>query len=274
MIARRDHLELSGALDHLLDTGRLISVLPGVYARAPVLELEVRIAAAMAWDPDAVLVGAAAARAWFWPSLSCPTVGVALPRRVELCRPGFAFSKRRIPAELVAEWSGVRMTVPALTALDLCDSLGGDAIDVALQTRAATLVQLRRALDLTPGRRGNRLRRELVDESRDQPWSPPERRLHRLLRTAGIAGWRGNVTVRGSGWTCRPDVAFGDVLLAIEVDGREHHDTRAAFERDRIRQNRLVLAGWTVLRFTPTMIDSDPEGVIATIRATLARLRA
>jgi very-short-patch-repair endonuclease len=69
-------------------------------------------------------------------------------------------------------------------------------------------------------------------------------------------------------------VAFEDVLLDVEVDGREHHDTRAAFETDRLRQNRLVRAGWTVLRFTPTMIDTDPPGVIEMIRDTLDGLRS
>lgn len=274
VIVRREHSELSGTIDHLVATGHLIAVLPGIYGKPPGTDLRVRIAAVAAWNPDAVLIGAAAARTWFWPSLSCPTVEVAVRHAVELRRAGFVFVKRQIPSDLVEEWSGTRMTVPALTALDLCESLGGEGIDVALRTRATTLAQLHRALELTPRRRGNRLRSELLHESRSEPWSPPERKLHGLLRAAEITGWRGNVEGHGSGWKAYPDVAFEDVLLDIEVDGREHHDTRAAFENDRLRQNRLVRAGWTVLRFTPTMIDADPDGVVATIRDTLDGLRA
>jgi very-short-patch-repair endonuclease len=33
-------------------------------------------------------------------------------------------------------------------------------------------------------------------------------------------------------------------------DSREHHEGAEVFQRDRARQNDLVLAGWTILRFT------------------------
>ncbi len=226
----------------------------------------------MRWDPDAVVTGRAAARAWFWPTLACLTVELALRRKARLERVGYRIVERHIPDELIFGWDGVRMTVPALTALDLCSELGGDAIDVALRTRTARLSDLWRALELTPNRRDNALRRQLLEESRDQPWSPPERRFHRLLRAAGITGWSGNITVRGEGWRYNPDVAFEIERLAAEIDGRQYHDTAVAFERDRLRQNRLVCAGWTVLRFTPAMIDTDPEGVIATVQEALANI--
>ena len=53
--------------------------------------------------------------------------------------------------------------VPALTVLDLIPTLGGKPIDEALRRRAATLEQMWRALELTPDRRGNTLRRALLD---------------------------------------------------------------------------------------------------------------
>jgi hypothetical protein len=46
------------------------------------------------------------------------------------------------------------------------------------------------------------------------------------------------------------DLAYPDAKLAIEVDGFDFHRARAAFDADRRRQNDLVAAGWTVLRFT------------------------
>jgi very-short-patch-repair endonuclease len=273
VIARRQHRELARSIDRMIAAGKLIAVLPGVYARPPGTGLTTRMAAIMAWNPDAVLVGAAAARAWFWQDISCPIVEVAVSRCPEFDRPGIRFAKRRIPPELVAECWGLRMTVPALTAVDLCTELGGDAIDVALRSRAATLDDMWLALALTPDRPGNKLRHELLHESRSSPWSPPERRFHRLLRAAGITGWDGNVAVRGPNWRCQVDVAFEAEKLAAEVDGRAHHNTAAAFEKDHVRQNRLVLAGWTILRFTPTMIDNDPDGVIAAVQEALAQLR-
>jgi very-short-patch-repair endonuclease len=68
------------------------------------------------------------------------------------------------------------------------------------------------------------------------------------------------------------DIAFRAVRLAIELDGRAWHVASDRFQRDRERQNRLVNAGWTVLRFTWHDLTTDPAGVIATIRAALERL--
>lgn len=48
----------------------------------------------------------------------------------------------------------------------------------------------------------------------------------------------------------------------MEIDGREHHSSKVAFEHDRWRQNEVILAGWRVLRFTWDMICHEPEMVI------------
>jgi very-short-patch-repair endonuclease len=55
----------------------------------------------------------------------------------------------------------------------------------------------------------------------------------------------------------------------IEVDGRAHHTTPDRFERDRERQNALVAAGWTVLRFTWRDLTTRPSAVVATVRRML-----
>ena len=62
---------------------------------------------------------------------------------------------RQVSAELVVSRAGLSYTSPALTALDLCESHGGDAIDEALQARATTLRNLHHALQLTSARLGN-----------------------------------------------------------------------------------------------------------------------
>jgi hypothetical protein len=56
---------------------------------------------------------------------------------------------------------------------------------------------------------------------------------------------------------------------AQEIDGWETHGTRLAFEEDRRRRNRLVLAGYTVLNFTYRQLVDEPEWVIACIRRAL-----
>ena len=203
----------------------------------------------MAYDPDAVLTEAAAASVSFWPQVRCPTVTAAVRTHREP-QPGYSFSRRVIPPELVVERAGLRYTAPALTALDLVETLGGDGIDQALRMRTTSLGQLRHALALTRERPGNRLRRQLLLDSRDEPWSAAERLLHRLLRGAGIEGWQANRKVVVGGVEYWPDAVFWRVRLIVEVDGREFHSEAQVFESDRWRQNRLILAGWLVQRFT------------------------
>ena len=107
-------------------------------------------------------------------------------------------------------------------------------------------------------------------ESRDSPWSPPERRVHVLLREADITGWHGNLRVEVNGDPYFVDIGFPGHRLEVEIDGREFHSGPAEFERDRWRQNDLVNAGWRVLRFTARMVEEAPHLVIATIREALA----
>jgi very-short-patch-repair endonuclease len=140
---------------------------------------------------------------------------------------------------------------------------------VLLRSRQATLQHLHEALAATPYRRGNLQRRLLVLESRANPWSPPERLAHRLLRDAGITGWVGNLRVMICGHSYYVDIGFPEINLAVEIDGREFHTAAADFERDRWRQNELVNAGWRVLRFTARMLEETPHLVLAVITEAL-----
>ena len=270
VIAVRDHPELRGAIQWRLRTGELRPVLPGVYAAAAVADATAtRVAALGRCDPDAVLTHEAAAAASFWPRLPVPVVRCAV-RHYRPPQPGFAFARRRIPPELVWAGPGVFLTAPALTALDLCEFVGGDAIDRALRTRSTTLALMRQALALTPGRNGNKTRLQLLLDSRDEPWSEAERQFHRLLRSAGITGWQANQAVRLSGVVVHPDVLFHRLRLVVEVDGREFHSDPEVFESDRRRQNLLVLHGWRVLRVTWRMIREEPDRVVTMVREAMA----
>jgi hypothetical protein len=64
------------------------------------------------------------------------------------------------------------------------------------------------------------------------------------------------------------DMAWPERKVLVEFDGNVHRE-RATFVRDRRRQNRLVAAGWTVLRFTSADVYGDPLGVLAQIRRAL-----
>lgn len=272
VIARRDHPILSGTIDRLIRNGALCAVLPGVYARTELCDTTpARVRALMHWDPDAILVAEAAAWVSFWPEIRVSRIACTLKRQRRPQR-GYEFKRRHIPPELVITRSGLRYTSPALTALDLCATVGGDGIDQALRTRATTLAQLHRALELTPTRPGNRLKRQLLLDSRSEPWSAAERSLHRLLREAGITGWEANRPLVLRDLTFFVDVIFRKLKLVIEIDGRLYHTGAEVFESDRWRQNLLILDGWLVLRFTWTMIEERPQEVIAMIREAIEML--
>ena len=65
------------------------------------------------------------------------------------------------------------------------------------------------------------------------------------------------------------DIAFTRVRLAIEIDGRLHETDEDLFQSDRWRQNALVAAGWTVLRFTWEMLTDHSEAFIEAVRHAL-----
>jgi very-short-patch-repair endonuclease len=68
-------------------------------------------------------------------------------------------------------------------------------------------------------------------------------------------------------------VAFEGVKLAVEIDGFAVHRTAADRARDLARQNALVEAGWTVLRFTWDDLQ-DADRFVATVLRVLRRLPA
>jgi hypothetical protein len=66
------------------------------------------------------------------------------------------------------------------------------------------------------------------------------------------------------------DFVWRDRRLIIEVDGRDVHTTRRAFEHDRRRDQRLSMLGWRVVRFTWRQVLCEPAAVAATVAALLA----
>jgi very-short-patch-repair endonuclease len=270
VVGRSRHPELIGALDWLVQTGRIIVVLPGIYAR-PTTDTDprVKIRAAALLDPDAVLTHRAAAFWSFWPELRVTTVEAALPRK-RAPASGFSFRRRRIPPELVRHREGISLTDPALTALDLVPELGGDAIDQALRVRATTLADLHRALDLTPKRRGNHERLQMLHDSRDRPWAKSERLLHQLLRGAGLTGWQTNAPILLPEGRVFVDAVFAAHRVVIEVDGWEFHGRRPKdFDDTMRRHTALEAAGWRVLHVTWTHLVEEPDWVLAKILETL-----
>ncbi|QZY46186.1 MULTISPECIES: DUF559 domain-containing protein [Mycolicibacterium] len=224
-------------------------------------------AAVWAFGDHAVASGLAAA---WWHGLTrfAPEqVEVTMPRSGSgRKRSGTRLRRRDLAPADVVERRGLRVTAVPLTAVEAAVRGHGNraVMDRALQgdvdLRDLWATHLR-----NKGRYGSPAARALLQAAADGARSEAERILIRLLKGAGITGWRSNVPVGGY----VVDVAFRGPRVAIEVDGWAFHSDHEAFQNDRHRQNRLALRGWQVLRFTWLDLTEYPERVIATIQAAI-----
>ena len=98
-----------------------------------------------------------------------------------------------------------------------------------------------------------------------------ERLLLAVCRTAGLPAPEVNVWVPVPRRAVQGRPSLATQRLIVETDGRDVHTTRQAFERDRERDQRLMLASWRVVRFTWRQLTREPERVAATLRALLAQ---
>ena len=143
------------------------------------------------------------------------------------------------------------------------------AIEAALRSGLTTRERLLSNAE-GAGRRWGlvRFRRVLARCSEGRPTgSELEVRFVQLLRAAGVDEPVRQYEVVVDGARYFLDFAYPAWRVAIELDGRAFH----GFEEDRRRQNALVLAGWTVLRFT--WVDVT-EREAATVAAVTQGLRA
>jgi very-short-patch-repair endonuclease len=134
---------------------------------------------------------------------------------------------------------------------------------------ASTVALLQRADGLPPGYRGARQVGALVADLGTGAHSDAENLLVSLLVEAGFTGYVVNLPVRMGSAVARIDVAFPQARLAIEVDGWAFHSSRQRFQHDRTRQNRIVAAGWRVLRFTWEDLTQRPDQVLRRIAELL-----
>lgn len=164
--------------------------------------------------------------------------------------------------------NGLWVTAVPLTVLESAVELGGVGsrlLDRALQRRIQ-FEDLCRAHRRNLGRGGSPAARRLLRAACDRAASEAERMAIGLLRDAGLTGWVLGYRVGGY----EVDLAFPAHRIAIEIDGWAWHSDAERFRRDRQRQNALVLAGWTVLRFTWHDLNNRPAAVVDEIRRALA----
>ncbi|HEY2334769.1 MAG TPA: DUF559 domain-containing protein [Solirubrobacterales bacterium] len=135
-------------------------------------------------------------------------------------------------------------------------------------------VGVRGLIKRSRGRRGVARLRMLLDEIHPQTKrtrSEMERRFLRLCTRAGLPQPEVNAPLSVEGLRLMPDFLWRDASLIVEADSRRYHDTDSAFQRDRRREQRFLLAGWRVARCTWEQIDREPQSLAETIRALLTQ---
>jgi very-short-patch-repair endonuclease len=262
-----------------LEEGDWSVIQPGVYLSAQhVRSAATDVRAASLWAGASAVVSGAAA-AWWWDLTDLlPTVVEVTTPRTGHRRSRTEVSVVRRPLDRVDTTThrGIRVTSLALSALFGAVALGqaGPAmLDRALQRRVQ-LSQLQEAHQRNLGRHGSRAAGDLLIAAADGAAAISERLMVRLLHDAEIIGWRVNYPIMVGGATIRPDFVFLREGIVLEVDGWAWHHAPDRFQRDRARQNALISAGWTVLRFTWLDLTRDPAGVIEQVQAALWRRRA
>jgi very-short-patch-repair endonuclease len=108
----------------------------------------------------------------------------------------------------------------------------------------------------------------LLTEGHDPPdtRSALERRFVEFCREQNLPAPVLNAAVAGF----QVDAIWPGERLIVELDGFAFHRTRGSFERDRIRDADLQLAGYRVLRITSRRLEREPEAVARTLRSLLA----
>ena len=245
--------------------GEWVRVFPGVYRLA---------AAHCTWEQTVMAGCLAAGRGAVASHRSAGTLlGMpGVPRWVEVtvARPRvvsvtgiIAHQARVLPGEDVGNLSGIPATTPARTIADLASiypaTKVGPMLDYALARRLVTRAQLEAR---ATGRKRDDVLRELLDE-RPATLRPMgsefEACLFRGLRDAGlplpVAQYR---VLMDDGSEVFLDFAYPDLKLAIEADSYLWHASLGDWQRDRARNNELIVLGWSILPLTYDLVVHTP----------------
>jgi very-short-patch-repair endonuclease len=251
-------------------TGRWRRFAPGVYFADDRPFTDAARVRATVWSYGQRAVASGLAAAWWHGVVATAPdiVEVTVPRNSNgRTHPRSRVRRRDLPRADIVEHQRLRVTSLELTVIEAAVRQGGGSkiMDSALQ-RHIDLPELQRAHLRNKGRHGAPAARRLLNAASGGARSEAERLLIQLLRQEHITGWRANYPVSGY----LVDVAFPAQRVAVEVDGWAFHSDHGAFQHDRIRQNRIALLGWQVLRFTWRDLTEQPVRVVAQIRSAIS----
>jgi hypothetical protein len=258
-------------------SGRLHDLHRGVYAvgHRLVPDLGRCLAAVLACGPDALLSHRSAA--WLWGiSRYGPAplhVTSPLPRKP---RPPIRLHHSRIlaPEDRALE-DGIPVTAVPRTLLDCAGESPFSQLQRMLERseelKLFDLAPVEALLERSRGHAGwGRLRRAIA-VCAPVPFtrSEFERRFFEAVMEDGLPRPLTNFVEAGF----ELDVYWPERRFAVELDTYATHGTNAAFERDRLRDEDLMLAGIEMIRVTDVRFYREPKAALNRVATLLARRR-
>ena len=270
VVARRQLLDLgisSGAIEMRLRHGRLHRIHRGVYALSPA-----ELAPQAQWMA-AVLAGGAGATLSHWSAASLWRMRPGIGPKSHVTTPTYrrssanlAFHQSRLPRDEVTIEQGIPTSTPARTLLDLAPLLPSPVLARMFDAAPGEGAPLATLLDRYPRRPGAAKLRALLAKAAPFTRSDLEAKVLAEMRRKGLPAPRVNLIVDGY----EVDFAWPDLRVIAELDSYVTHGSQQAFERDRARDRRLTIAGWSVVRLTNEGGVDDLSRLLA---ATGARSR-
>jgi len=215
--------------------------------------------------------------AWLWGLLrSRPGtihVTVPTPRRAKR---SFVVHTAGLPAGDRRVSDGIPITALPRTLLDLAPRVSPVGLERIIERAeglpAFDLKAIDELLERTAGHPGHGAFQQALDIYRPEPAftrSTLETRFLELVRRAGLPEPAMNHNVGG----LKVDAFWEAERFGVELDVYETHGSPAAFERDRIRQEDLLLLGVGMTRITGPRLEREPRKVMARLATLLEQRR-
>lgn len=275
------------AVRRAVERGELETVHEGIHrvAGAPVTWEQRVLLAVLAAGPGALASHRSAAALWDLDGSTQGVPEIVAPRHRRTWATELGRSHESTDLHLAEPTE--RLAIPCTGLVRTLVDLGAvvsperlqQAIDDGIRRNLCTWEDLLHAMarHSRRGRRGVGPLRAILEEcyGTNVPDSRFNRLVERLLIESGQPApeIEHRVFDQGGEELARLDLAYPDRLVGLELDSRQHHLSAPAFEADRVRQNRLEVRGWMVLRYTWRHYTRTPNRIVADVDAAL-RLRA
>jgi hypothetical protein len=264
-----------------LAAGRLHRIHHTVYSLVPKELLKrdgLYMAAVLACGPGAVLSHRSAAALLELRDWGHTQIEVTVPRRSARRHDGIKVHRSTALTDKdVTVVNEIPCTTVARTLLDLAEVVTQRQLERSFDQGEILEVLDLKAIDdqlaRNPTRPGAKAVRRVLTEhyiGSTPTANENEERLLALTRAAGLPDPRVNFFI-DPGDGDRPikvDFVWPEQRVGLEVDGRETHDTQQQFEIDRERDQRLIAAGWRIIRTTWRQLKFRPDD----LRRILVRL--